>query len=91
MTELVDKHVITMNRAIELLSVNPRAIMKLKPILFQPGENANFTIIDPEASWNVTLHSLKSKSSNTPFIDRSLKGKAIGIFHKGLLIESEQL
>ncbi len=91
MTELVDKHVITMNRAIELLSVNPRAIMKLKPILFQPGENANFSIIDPEASWIVTSHSLKSKSSNTPFIDRSLKGKAIGIFHKGQLTESEQL
>ena len=89
-TELVDKQVITISRAIELLSVNPRKIMNLKPILFKPGEQANFTIIDPLAEWSVTADSLKSKSSNTPFLNRSLKGKARGIFHKGRLLESEE-
>ena len=34
-TELVDKKVITLSRAIELLSVNPRKILNLKPILFK--------------------------------------------------------
>ena len=82
-TELVEKKVITISRAIELLSVNPRKILNLKPILFSVGEQANFSIIDPEAEWTVTADSLKSKSSNTPFLNRSLKGKATGIFHKG--------
>jgi dihydroorotase len=88
-TELVDKNVITMYRAIELMSVNPRKIMNLKPILFTPGEEANFTIIDPDIQWRVTASSLKSKSSNTPFLNRSLKGKARGIFLKGKLLESD--
>jgi len=82
-TELVEKKVITISRAIELMSVNPRKILNLKPILFKPGEKANFSIIDPEAEWIVTSSSLQSKSSNTPFLNRSLKGKATGIFHKG--------
>ncbi len=90
-TELVNKKIITMNRAIELLSVNPRGIMRLKPILFAPGEMANFSIIDPDFQWSVTSSSLKSKSSNTPFLNRSLKGKATGIFHKGKYIESAEL
>ena len=90
-TELVEKKVITMSHAIELLSVNPRKIMNLKPILFVPGEQANFSIIDPDVVWSVTSSSLKSKSSNTPFLNRSLKGKASGIFHKGKLLEAETL
>ncbi|MEI8186364.1 MAG: dihydroorotase [Chlorobiaceae bacterium] len=88
-TELVDKKVITMSRAIELMSVNPRKILTLKPILFKPGEQANFSIIDPDATWIVTTESLKSKSANTPFLHRKLKGKARGIFHKGILHETE--
>ena len=82
-TELVAKKVITISRAIELMSVNPRNILNLKQILFKPGEEANFSIIDTDADWIVTSASLKSKSSNTPFLNRSLKGKATGIFHKG--------
>ena len=90
-TELVEKKVITISRAIELMSVNPRKILNLKPILFKPGEKANFSIIDPEAVWTVPSCSLQSKSSNTPFLNRSLKGKATGIFHKGNLHETELL
>ncbi len=88
-TELVDKNIVTMSRAIELLSVNPRTIMRLKPLLFAPGEVANFTIIDPNVLWSLTSGLLKSKSTNTPFLNRSLKGRARGIFHKGQLLESD--
>ena len=90
-TELVDKKVITLSRAIELLSVNPRKILNLKPILFKKGEQANFTVINPDTLWTVTPESLKSKSSNTPFLNRSLKGRARAIFHKGRLHESGSL
>ena len=90
-SELVEKKVITISRAIELLSVNPRKILNLKPIRFTPGEEANFTIIDPDAEWIVSADSLKSKSANTPFLNRSLKGKATGIFHKGKLHARESL
>ncbi|MEI8032522.1 MAG: dihydroorotase [Chlorobiaceae bacterium] len=87
-TELVEKKVITIGRAIELLSVNPRAIMNLRPLHFNAGEQANFTIIDPEVQWTLRAESLRSKSSNTPFLNSSLKGRSTGIFHKGRFLET---
>lgn len=86
--ELVEKNVVTIHRAIELLSVNPRKIMNLKPILFRKGEKANFTVIDPDTEWTVTAGSIHSKSSNTPFLGRTLKGRAKGICHKGQYTEN---
>jgi dihydroorotase len=84
-TELVNKGIITLSRAIALLSTNPRRILGLDPLLFVPGRQANLTIIDPDISWTVTETALKSKSKNTPFMNRTLKGKAAGTFHKGRL------
>lgn len=88
LTELVSKNVITMQRAIEMLSVNPRKIMNLAPVHFRAGEKANMTIIDPEVEWTVTKDDMKSRSQNTPFIGRRLKGRAVGIYHKGALLEN---
>ena len=84
-TELVEKGVITLSRAIELLSTNPRRLMGLETILFQPGQKANLAIIDPACEWTVSESDFGSKSCNTPFIGRTLKGKALGIFHNGQL------
>jgi dihydroorotase len=83
-TELVERKVLSLRRAIELLSTNPRRILGLEPILFAVGRKANLCIIDPEKSWTVDNDSFRSKSRNTPFIGRTLKGKASGIYHKGL-------
>ncbi|WP_153000637.1 dihydroorotase, partial [Chlorobium limicola] len=88
LTELVSTGVISLRRAIEMLSVNPRKIMNLAPVYFRAGEKANMTIIDPAVEWTVTKDDMKSRSQNTPFIGRRLKGRAIGIYHKGVLLEN---
>ncbi len=88
LTELTSKGVIPLSRAVEMLSVNPRNIMRLDPILFREGRRANFTVIDPDLEWTPQKEDLHSRSLNTPFIGRSLKGKALGIFHRGRYIEN---
>jgi dihydroorotase len=84
-TELVEKGVITLSRAIELLSTNPRRLMGLETIRFQTGRKANLTIIDPAREWTVREADFGSKSRNTPFMGRTLKGNALGIYHNGKL------
>ncbi len=84
-SELVHTGKITTYRAIELLSSNPRRIMGLASLLFEPGSPANFTFIDPEETWTYTEDLVRSKSRNTPFLGRTMKGRAVGIFHKGKL------
>ena len=85
LSELVHTGKITLYRAIELLSSNPRKIMGLSPILFEPGSPANFTFIDPEKTWTYTEDLIRSKSRNTPFLDRTMNGRVAGIYHKGVL------
>ncbi|NTU58753.1 MAG: dihydroorotase [Chlorobiaceae bacterium] len=85
-SELVEKKVVSLFRAVELLSTNPRRILGLEKILFKAGEKANLCIIDTECSWTVNEESFRSKSRNTPFMGRTLKGKSMGVFHNGKLM-----
>ena len=39
------------------------------------GEPANLTVFDPDAAWQVVPAELASKSRNTPFVDRELRGR----------------
>jgi dihydroorotase len=77
-TELVNKKFLTFNQLIEKLSINPRRILSLPVVNIQEGEMANLTLVDPEKEWVVDIQAFKSKSKNSPFHGRQLKGKAIG-------------
>ena len=60
---------------IKLLTVNPRKIMKLNQDLFKEGANAEIVIYDPNIEWKFSLENIYSKSKNSPFLNRGLKGK----------------
>jgi dihydroorotase len=82
-TELVHKKVISISQMIEKFSVNPRTILHLPQLRIVQGEKANLTIIDPGIEWIVDVQAFKSKSKNSPFHGRKLKGKAFGIVNNG--------
>ena len=83
LTELVHQNFLTLLQLIEKLSVNPRRILSLPAIRIQTGESANLTFLDPNVEWTVDIQSFKSKSKNSPFHGRILKGKAIGLINNG--------
>jgi dihydroorotase len=82
-TELVHQNYLTLIQLIEKFSVNPRRILSLPAINIQEGEIANLTLLDPTIEWTVDIQSFRSKSKNSPFHGRILKGKAIGIINNG--------
>jgi dihydroorotase len=82
-TELVQSGVLTLAQMIEKLSVNPRCILHLPPLVIAEGKAANLTIFDPAAEWIVDPPSLKSRSKNTPFGGMKLIGKPIGVLNNG--------
>ena len=41
------------------------------------------TVIDPDAAWSVDPASGRSKSRNTPFAGRALRGRAVHVFVDG--------
>ncbi len=70
---------------VKLLSLNARSIFNLPPANIGEGAVAELTLFNRKVSTTLTKQDIKSKSVNTPFIDRPLKGKVLGIFHKGQL------
>jgi len=76
LTELVHTKVISKLRLAELMSANPARILGLKNKgALSPGMDADITLVDPSAEYRVGPH-FYSKSANSPFIGRRLKGRA---------------
>jgi dihydroorotase len=84
-TELVVTKILTLAQLIEKFSSNPRKIIG-RTIEAREGELANLTFIDPDAVWTVKTSRFKSKSKNSPFEGRTLKGRAIGVFNHGIAL-----
>jgi len=85
LTELVHTKIITIGQFIEKLSINPRRILRLPRISIAEGERANLTIFDPAAEWTVDINRFHSKSKNSPFHGRTLRGKPVAVVNNGLI------
>ncbi len=75
-----------LEKLIEKLTVNPRNILQLPQPGISEGEVANLTIFDPSQYWTPTLATTRSKGINSPFFGQQLKGKVLGIVHKGHVV-----
>lgn len=72
-------------RWVELISINPRKILGLEIPAIKEGAVANVTIFDPQATYTFTEDDIRSKSRNSAFIGKELKGKVIGIINNNQL------
>ena len=84
-TELVETGVISFSQLIEKFSTNPRNIIG-KSISILEGSEANLTFIDPHVEWKIETAKFKSKSKNSPFNGKTVKGKAVGILNHSTLL-----
>jgi len=90
-TEVVNSGYLPLQKLPEVFSVNPRKILGLPIVKIANGEKANLTIVDPTLSWKVEPSLLRSKSKNTPFANRILIGKPIGIYNNGRMFLTQEV
>ncbi len=68
------------------MSMNPARILGLehqgRPL--GPGTPANIVVFDPDASWHAT--SFRSKSSNSPYLGREMRGRVVATISRGELV-----
>lgn len=86
-TNLVKEGRISINRLIELMSVNPARLYGLDAGSLSVGTPADIVIFDPDMSWTVTEQDIRSKSKNTPFIGMTLRGKVRYTVSAGHIVE----
>src|SRR4051812_23451843 len=85
--ELVHKGVIDLVKLIELCSVNPARIFRLKNRgTLMVGSIADVTIIDPELVWTYKNADSKSKSKNSPFDSWQFTGAAVATIVAGKIV-----
>jgi dihydroorotase len=73
-TELVQPGLISLERAIELMTIAPARIVNLPVGELKEGGPADVCVFDPNEEWEVAPARFASLSRNTPFGGRRLKG-----------------
>lgn len=76
-TQLYKTGLLTKMQLIEKMSSRPAEILGIEKGDLSVGKVADITIIDPEATYEVTKETFAGKSKNSPFIGTKLQGEVI--------------
>jgi dihydroorotase len=75
--ELVDKKVLSPMTLVARMSSAPAKILGLPGGTLAPGSVADITVIDPQVAWTCDPSRFRSRSRNSPFGGRAMRGQAM--------------
>ena len=84
-THLVRKGVITLERLVELMSINPRKVFRIEGGL-NVGDRADIVLIDTERQWRVDSNNFYSMGKITMFDGREMVGDVVMTLHRGEVV-----
>ena len=79
----ISKGVFGWDVIVKRYSAEPRRIFKLPTVPIVEGGAAEFIVFNPERITKFTRDFMKSKSVNTPFLDKDLKGMVERVIYRG--------
>jgi dihydroorotase len=68
---------LSLEMIIEKMAVNPRKILNVEVPVIAEGNKANLVVLNKDAEWVYDKSNNKSKSYNSPFIGKKLKGSVL--------------
>ena len=84
-THLVRKGVITMERLVELMSLNPRKVFRIAGGLNE-GDRADVVLLDTEKEWRVDSEKFYSMGKISMFDGREMTGDVAMTLHRGEIV-----
>jgi dihydroorotase len=85
-SELVESGLLSLPELVNRMSVMPARIFGLQGGSLAPGAPADVVVFDPAAEWTVQPEEFYSKSRNTPFAGRRLRGRAETTIVRGQVV-----
>ena len=70
---------------IDKMAINPRKILGIEAPEVNIEKAANLCLFNPSTEWTLEEKDIVSKSKNTPFVGKTLKGKIVGVVNNGIL------
>lgn len=80
---LVDSGRFTWSQLIEKMALNPAKILGIPKGTLEIGRDADVTIVDPNLVWTFDVDEIRSKSKNSPYLGRRMKGRATAVIVAG--------
>jgi len=76
---LIDSNLMTWPEVIAKLTIEPAKLIRRQQYKghLRPGADADVTLIDPNRTWVVDVHQMRSKSINSPYHGWEVKGRAV--------------
>lgn len=88
-TEFVEKSIFTLEQVIEWMTIKPAEIFNLQTGKIRVGGLADIAVFNLTESYQIDSQDFQSKSSNTPFIGKAVKGQTILTLVNGQIAWSE--
>ena len=85
-TELVQKGKLSLSRLVEAMASAPGRWVEGGAYGISPGAPADLALVDLSEEWTVRAETLVSRSSNSPYLGRRLKGRVVGTVVGGELV-----
>ena len=79
----ISKGIFGWDLIVKRYSAEPRRLFKFDPVPIQEGGTAEFIVFNPSATSTFTRDFMKSKSINTPFLNKTLQGLVERVIRNG--------
>jgi dihydroorotase len=84
--ELVEKNILDWPGLIKVMALNPARILGVDQGTLSPGKSADLIIVDPIKEFVLEKSKILSKSKNSPFIGRKVKGRVEYTLYEGKIV-----
>jgi dihydroorotase len=74
---------ISRKRMVDLLAAGPARAFGLPYGTLKAGSPADLVVLDPAKRWRFAAEGVRSKSKNSPFLDREMTGQAVHVVVQG--------
>ena len=88
--KMVDEGIISLQRAVDLLTQQPCRIFNLDKGTLGVGKDADIVIFDPNVKYAIDPEKFRSRSKNSPYKGWKVRGKVIHTFVAGKSVYSDQ-
>ncbi|MCZ2344433.1 MAG: dihydroorotase [Bacteroidales bacterium] len=76
-THLIEPGHLTWPQMLAKMTINPASVLNIERGTLKPGVVGDVTVIDPDTEWTIDISKFKTKSRNSPYHGKRVKGRAV--------------